>query len=189
MRWADCVAVLAYDDGSRTVVGADGNSISLFPDRWDHYEDLRLTVEHFTPAAAWCPQGAPGPRNIARQRGPSTVALVSLAVALGLFGLLMLTSVETSPLGALFIGVGVLPIVYVLRRSRLRREQPAAFPARRGVQAWPTPVVACGGVASAVVIVIGIAAVLPLLIGIGGLATVTCVLDLRRRRRRRRTLS
>ena len=48
--WTECTALVAYDDGTRRLVGRDGFAFTLFPERWDRWDQLRAEVDRRVPA-------------------------------------------------------------------------------------------------------------------------------------------
>jgi hypothetical protein len=189
IRWSQCAALLAYPDGARSVIGADGYVITLLPESWHRYDELRAAVDGCAPPQSWCPQ------TEVLQRGPveplmvekqvtSNVAWLVLSVVCLFFGLLMFLSWETAPLGLVFLALGAWPAVVVWRRARRQRsgaEKPAVRQ-YRGVLVWPTQLVGAVAVLSGVLLVVGVASVTVPLILVGVVLGGSCVAELVRRR-------
>ena len=150
--WAECAAVVAYDDGSRRVIGRDGMSVLLFPERWDRWEALRSAVDTRVPPGCWAPQRQAPSRAateppVVEVRATSDAAWLTVGVALLVFvGLMGAASqaqgfhLASLAVLAPFAALSALPLAYV-RRRRARREaglQPIRVRRYRGVASWPT---------------------------------------------------
>lgn len=111
VRWTQCAAVLAYDDGTRAIIGLDGYRITLLAEEWARYDKLLGRLDPLVPPQAWSPQGtlpqreAPLPPTIREPPIGGWIGVV-LGVALILFAW-MIASVAQSETPVI-VGVAAL---------------------------------------------------------------------------------
>jgi hypothetical protein len=168
IRWDECAAVVAYPDGSRRVVGSDGSTVTLFPERWDRWDQLKAAVEGRVPSGRWAPQRddlereTPRPPLIKVTR-TSDAAWITIGAGLLFFtGLLTVTSqmsgLDLTALLVLlpFVGLSCLPFWTVARRRARTRAgtEPVRVRRYRGVASWPTRFVTLALIASSAVCVL-----------------------------------
>jgi hypothetical protein len=175
VRWSACVAVLRWDDGGRTVFGADGFVVDLAPQEWRDFAALRDEIDRRAPASAAVPMGESpkrSPAPLPRSRifgGESTTALTLFVVLLTpLIVLMAFTTVGAF----VMVGLPMLALDAVCGRelylrARKRRAAPGkARPVRRqpASRAVWTVLLIAAGVAVAAFLVHAGAAVLPVAI-------------------------
>lgn len=198
IRWTDCVAVLAYDDGSRVIIGADGYRIALYPERWARYDQLTAALSRLVPPAAWSVQGRadprpePAPPVMTREPISSSVLLI-LAGSLWLTALLLVGvrlgehDPGTLVFALLVAIVGALPARHVRRRI-VRRRQGLEPPTRTrryvGTAVWSSQALAGGLGASALAVLAGVAAGSGGLVLLGTAAAAPCLREVFRRHQR-----
>ena len=149
--WSQCSAVIGYDDGTRRVVGLDGFSFALFPERWDRWDQLRAAVDRLTPVGCYTHQGPaperPAPsRPLVEVKGTSDAAWIAVGAACLLFAALLVAAAvaDRDPtilsVSAVLAILGALPIWHVVRRRRRQRQglDPVRVRRYKGVATWPT---------------------------------------------------
>jgi hypothetical protein len=134
------VAVLRWDDGGRTVFGADGFVVDLAPQEWRDFAALRDEIDRRAPAAAAVamgesPKRAPAPLPRSRIFGSeSTTALTLLVVLLTPLVVLMAftTMVAFVAVGGPMLALDAACGREIYLRARKRRATPGkAAPAQR----------------------------------------------------------
>lgn len=126
VRWDDCVVALSYDDGARTLVGGDGISINLLPERWHAFPKLQSLVDARVPAAAHSPQGAASKRPAPAQlTGPTNGVWIFTSIAIAVFTTVVVIGYLASnqpdaAVGSAIVGLilSALPLIPVYRRRR-----------------------------------------------------------------------
>lgn len=152
VRWDSCVGVLGWDDGVRTVIGADANRIRIEPADWRGGEALTRLIDQYAPAGSFTRMGERGAQvtpasteptqRTQPPQGPrpygSTFFWV-ISVALAACTVLMLAA-ATGPygFGALVAGAvfATLTAGSVFAAIQLRRRPRPSRPTGAGLRGW-----------------------------------------------------
>lgn len=59
IEWPDVVAAPWWNDGGRSLIGADGTELHIWPGNWQEHEGLLESIRTHVPAECWVPMGDP----------------------------------------------------------------------------------------------------------------------------------
>jgi predicted Zn-dependent peptidase len=104
VRYADCAAVLSFDEGARTLVGSDGQVVSVDPREWADAHLAIAAIDAATPAGRQVPMGPAGAVTEPRRLG--VLGAIGFAAAL-LLGTILLAGLASTVAWAVHVPVGV----------------------------------------------------------------------------------